>query len=218
MTSVRRNIPTPAAIWALIAAACLAGCGAPQTRPAPPAWVAPQIRQHVDTLLCQLPSPCKYFSIHLIDVDQPIAEIDFSRRIVVSRGMLQLVNTEAELMFVLAHELAHHELSHRAPRDAAKRLPIELAADAQAQRVLCDMGLSGEAARNLLTRLQESDRAIVEHKLKELAQKEVSARLAALTACLNPGQQSRLLSPAQFRALMRSENPAPKTTPSPPKD
>ncbi|MBD8527590.1 M48 family metalloprotease [Pseudomarimonas arenosa] len=150
-------------------------------------------------------------------LDRPLAEIDFARRIVISKGMLRLMHSEAELIFLLAHEVAHYELSHRPPRSAAKRLPLELAADTRALEVMCRLGLRDAAARSLLTRLNEPGREVVDESLKELASTEVRARLAALTGCAAAQHETLLLDPSAFRqlieaALAASITPAPEGT------
>ena len=190
---------------AIVAAAVawLPGCATQATRSVPE-WQAAELKQHLSTLLCRLPTPCRYFSLRLSTLDRPVAEIDFARRIIISRGMLQLMRDEAELMFVLAHEVAHYELAHRAPRDAAKRLPLELAADQRAAQAICALGLRGSAGRTLLERINRPDQEVLDSALRELALAEVQARLDALGDC-GPGTSAHLiLDGRSFRTLIRT--------------
>lgn len=195
----------------------LAACGAQRVRQPAAEWQAPALKQHVGALLRQLPTPCRHFALRLVALDRPVAEIDFARRIALSRGMLRLLQDESELLFVLAHEVAHYELSHRAPRDPAKRLPLELEADAQAVQVLCELGLDSGSARHLLQRLNQPDREIADPDLQALALSEVATRLQHLGDCRTPGRDGLLLSAEEFRHLVEAADTTVKPAPTPPR-
>lgn len=86
--------------------------------------------------------------------------------IVISRGLLQVVESDAELGFVLAHELGHIMLHHNAPasepqlaltgtsRATQEFVARELQADAFAVRLLSQAGFEPRVALQLLSRLE----------------------------------------------------------------
>ncbi len=124
-------------------------------RPPPPAWEAPDTEPALLALLCRLEPDCRWLRLRLYDTDQPLAEIRYRFEIVLSRGMLERTASEAERAFLLAHELAHARLDHRAPRNADTRLPLELAADAWAAQRLRETGIDPGAGIELLQRLRD---------------------------------------------------------------
>ncbi|MBX7145330.1 MAG: M48 family metallopeptidase [Oligoflexia bacterium] len=67
--------------------------------------------------------------VMLINNAEPVAGSFASGTIVVSRGLLLDLKSEGELAFVLAHEMAHIALGHRAEGSTEKVSVAELAAD-----------------------------------------------------------------------------------------
>jgi predicted Zn-dependent protease len=137
--------------------------------------------QALTALLCRLDADCRWLKFRLYDTGQPLAEIRYRFEIVLSRGMLERTANEAECAFLLAHELAHLRLDHRAPRNAAERLPLELAADAWAASRLRDVGIDPAAGVALLKRLEDEVAASTPPPPRaEQALLEYRARIARL--------------------------------------
>jgi hypothetical protein len=93
--------------------------------------------------------------IQVISANLPIAVLGTDENIVLSTGILNILESDEEFAFLIAHELAHKLLGHD---EAASRAPHsnhawEEEADTVALQLLkgCDMGRSG--ARKLLQKL-----------------------------------------------------------------
>lgn len=94
--------------------------------------------------------------IILLRSTRPVAFAPGRRSVLVSAGLIRLLNSEAELAFVLAHEIAHHELGHTlqySASDAATaelRPELELAADRFAVATMAAAGYDPRAAVSAL--------------------------------------------------------------------
>lgn len=101
--------------------------------------------------------------VFVIDQAAPQADLVGGRLLRLRTGLLRELDSEQELLFVLAHELAHRRLGHVAERATPDWDPVaaEIAADLDARRCLRSLGLDGDVGRNLLerlaTRLQRAD-------------------------------------------------------------
>lgn len=92
--------------------------------------------------------------VEIVDAARIQAELDADGRLRVWRGLLLRTRDEAEVTFVLAHEIAHRALGHFARRaDAAAWDPVaaEREADVAALEVLRQMGLRADASTSLLS-------------------------------------------------------------------
>jgi predicted Zn-dependent protease len=78
------------------------------------------------------------------------------REIVITRGMLALVNDEAELAVVLAHEIGHAVAGHGAARRAVDRRAAELEADRLGMAYLAAAGYDAGAQVDVLRTLLAS--------------------------------------------------------------
>lgn len=97
-------------------------------------------------------------TIFLVRAGKPLAVAGPSGEILISTGFLTAIDSEAQLIFVLAHELAHSVLKHSnragdvaSPVAAARfRQEAELEADAEAIRIMITAGYDpGQATRAL---------------------------------------------------------------------
>lgn len=158
----------------LLIAVLSAGCaGAPRTIGGPTAWESERL-DHLEAQLASSPARVRDTALlgyleqllrrlatgeppRLYVIQAPGLQADLlgERLLRLRSGLLTAVADEAELAFVLAHELAHGELGHLAARredgwDAAR---AERAADAAALRTLERLGYDAGAPRALLERL-----------------------------------------------------------------
>lgn len=108
-------------------------------------------------------------------------------RVVISSGLLDLVETRAEFAFVLAHELAHVVLHHTdglaAENSAEPMIRREMDADAFAIKLLKEGGFDPEAALSILSKLRQfgsENGALLEHAFPSL-----SVRFRALDNSIN---------------------------------
>ncbi len=101
---------------------------------------------------------------------------DTQVKIVLTVGLLQLVNNESELAFVLAHEMAHVRLEHFSPHvpflilnsEQLSHIAFihqswEFEADREAVEVLNTAGFSAKKAVDLLERLASFDESFHSH-------------------------------------------------------
>ncbi|HMO01895.1 MAG TPA: M48 family metallopeptidase [Oligoflexia bacterium] len=56
--------------------------------------------------------PNQLYKIILIDNPLPLAYLPGDGLIIISRGLVSIINNEAELAFIIAHEMAHEQLGH----------------------------------------------------------------------------------------------------------
>jgi hypothetical protein len=115
--------------------------------------------------------------IHVLDRPTPRADLLGGQVVVLHLGLLVRTRDEAELAFVLAHELAHRRLGHVAARRLADwdAQAAELAADRDAARTLQRLGYRVSAGSELLRRLLETSRSGAAREL-------IEARIQALPA------------------------------------
>ncbi len=120
--------------------------------------------------------------VHLIREDKIVAQTFPSADIVISTGLILGLQSEAELAFVLGHELGHLILSHFDKEGAKNRQQIELEADSYGLNILVAAGYiphaSLRAIQSVYSRITDRN-----HKgYPELAKRidELSARIARL--------------------------------------
>lgn len=92
--------------------------------------------------------------VEIVDAARMQAELAPDGRLRVWRGLLLRTRDEAEITFVLAHEIAHRTLGHFARREAGTGwdpLAAEREADSAALDALRQMGLRADAATSLLS-------------------------------------------------------------------
>lgn len=100
---------------------------------------------------------CPGCDITLLDTNEALAYSPGPGHIVLSRGMFRRLKNEAELAFVIAHELAHHVLGHHAaihsptePVASSVRTALEEEADAFAVALLAVSGYDPRFASSAL--------------------------------------------------------------------
>jgi predicted Zn-dependent protease len=102
-------------------------------------------------------------SITLLASLKPVALAPNPGVILISQGMLRVVANEAELAFVLAHEMAHQQLDHTDLQvdklSSSARKELELAADQRAIAVMAAAGYDPRAAFSALQRTDLQSRA-----------------------------------------------------------
>lgn len=107
-------------------------------------------------------------------------------KVVISSGLLDLVETPSEFAFVLAHELAHvvlHHADRESPKEAGTMIRREIEADAYAMKLLRERGFDPGAGLSVLSKLREFGRengALLEHSYPSL-----SVRFKVLDRTLN---------------------------------
>lgn len=107
-------------------------------------------------------------------------------------GLLLRTRDEAEVTFVIAHELAHRTLGHFERRESGPDwdpLVAELEADRQAINTLRQMGLRGDAGTSLLSLLDAEFAQVLAED--DPARVLVSRRLEALWELTPPPHEAR---------------------------
>jgi predicted Zn-dependent protease len=103
----------------------------------------------------------------LLNTDSPLALSPGANRILISRGLIRLFSSEAEMVFMLVHEVGHYALGHHelmtglAPDEAfSARKDLELAADRFAITAMIRSGydptLSVQALNDVYRRIKQT--------------------------------------------------------------
>jgi predicted Zn-dependent protease len=167
-----------------------AALGACASTPAGPIWAPledPALQAYAQDLVCRIAPRCTDHPVLLVDMPEAQAEALPDGRIALRKGLLLAVEEEAELVFVLAHEIAHRQLGHRAPRTLEARLPLELQADAVALRTLVRLGYPPDAGTRLITRIRPER---IDSERHRIALEQIEARVSALPAPSSRAAQS----------------------------
>jgi hypothetical protein len=181
--NVSRLLPSIALV------ALLTACGAP-TRPAAP-LDDPAARDWLQARAEALAGG-EPVQVQLVDGAAIQADLEPDGRLRLWRGLLLRTRDEAEITFVIAHELAHRALGHFDRRASASDwdpLAAELEADRQAIDTLRQMGLRGDAGTSLLS-LLDAEFALA-LAADDPARLVVSRRLEALWELTPPPHQRR---------------------------
>lgn len=107
------------------------------------------------------PVAANQLELFVLDLPATQADLVAGRLLRLRLGLLRVLQDEAELAFVLAHELGHVTLDHTAQQLSGELDPVaaELAADSVAQEALARLGMSPQAGVGLLLRLRDRDAA-----------------------------------------------------------
>jgi predicted Zn-dependent protease len=121
------------------------------------------------------PLAANQLELFVLDLPARQADLVAGRLLRLRSGLLRALQNEAELAFVLAHELAPVTLGHTALQLSGQfdALAAEIAADAAAQQALQRLGLHPQAGVELLLRLRRDDAVAAE-------QAQLRQRLEAL--------------------------------------
>lgn len=141
---------------------------------------------HYITNLCYLVSKVHCYIV-ISASKSPTAFLYGKNGVIITAGLLNLMNNEDELAFVIAHELAHSTLNHinivqNASTSANKRQELELEADNRAIDVILNKGYSPYPALNLLTKLNNINNSnnlegLINDKIKSNNYPNIRARL-----------------------------------------
>ncbi|MCB0319478.1 MAG: M48 family metalloprotease [Bdellovibrionales bacterium] len=96
--------------------------------------------------------------VDILDSPIPLAALTPQEHILITSGMLEIVNTRSEFAFLMAHEIAHYLLGHLRTSEASVNshwsLSQEASADALALKLLGNTTFHHSAAISLLQRLE----------------------------------------------------------------
>ena len=123
----------------------------------------PTIQKYLDTLILDLSTRRKSagaYEIQLFDSSRPFALSPAPGIIALSTGLILRCHTESELAFIIAHELAHHELKHVLQTQsesisAERSQQFELDADRFAVRAMLRAGINPLGSRDALSRFHQ---------------------------------------------------------------
>ena len=163
-------------------------------------WLVQQLRR-ID------PTRGAEVRLYLLDLPTPQIDLIGDQVLRLRLGLLLDLRDEAELGFLLAHELAHRDLGH----SAARRAPgwdadaAEIAADATAVATLARLGYPPKHGANLLLRMRE--RAQESEARAQLQQRIDALQRLSLTPTNRPPTPDPrfvdLLAPYRQRAISR---------------
>lgn len=193
----------------------LAACQSPAPRPSAPVFDDPPVQQWLQGRAQALAGGAPV-AVEVVDGPGIQAELSPDGRLRIGRGLLLRTRDEAEITFVLAHELAHRSLGHferRAAGEGWDALEAEREADREALDALRQMGLRPDAATSLLS-LVAGERALdpavdreglamVDQRLEVLWEQVAGAGSHAMRA----RDDWRALMDARFEAWM-ADDPA----------
>lgn len=131
----------------------LAACQSPAPRPSALVFDDPPVQQWLQGRAQALAGGAPVV-VEVVDGPRVQAELLPDGRLRIGRALLLRTRDEAEVTFVLAHELAHRALGHferRAAGDGWNDLQAEREADREALDALRQMGLRPDAATSLLS-------------------------------------------------------------------
>lgn len=165
----------------------------------------PELGLWIDELLLRIdPGHAPRIRVFIVDRDDRQADLVGGRLLRLGSGLLRELRDEDELLFVLAHEIAHRRLGHFAARKRSDWDPLaaEIAADAEARLTLQRLGRPDGAGRTLLTRLvtrleRADDIATIRRRIEALPETTTTAAPAAGVAARDDARFARLL--ARYR-------------------
>jgi hypothetical protein len=137
--------------------------------PALVAWIVERLR---------LIDPEHGPTLRVFVLDDPATQADLvgGKLLRVRAGLLRELRDEPELLFVLAHEVAHRRLGHVAARESPNwdAIGAEIEADRVARQSLRSMGLAPDTGQALLQRLaaglkRTEDLATIRRRIDALA-------------------------------------------------
>jgi predicted Zn-dependent protease len=137
---------------------------------------SPEIRNYLNSIVTKLLSHTPYpVQVKLLNTKNSIAASSGNGEILLSRGFIVTLDSEAELAFVLAHELAHQLLRHNfSAQEGEHTQEEELQADQEALTLMGRAGFETRASLPLLARVA-----------KERPQSDYPTRLTRISSLLN---------------------------------
>ncbi len=143
--------------------------------------------------------------LYLLDLDSPQADLVGERLLRIRLGLLLALRNEAELVFVLAHELAHRELGHVAARRRAgwDAQIAERQADHATIAALHRLGYAPDAGVSFLSRMralatQADDTLVLDARIVALSNTSLPSESASPHVA--DDRFERLLAPHRARA------------------
>jgi|LakMenEpi03Aug12_release.lakeMendotaPanAssembly.Ray.scaffolds.fasta_scaffold588101_2 predicted Zn-dependent protease len=141
------------------------------------------------------------YTIRILSTNQPAAFSPGAKVILLSRGLIRLLNSESQVAFVIAHELSHYHLGHveeashiRTEQSSAWRKDLEIAADQKALALLIRGGYeTTEAVTALQTvyrHVQGSNEKAIYPSLVERIT-SISQQIASAQRAIGPGTVNR---------------------------
>ena len=113
---------------------------------------APEVSTALEVAGSLPAGPCQRFPIVVASASSLFASTN-GARVRVSRGLVEFAQSDSELAFVLAHEMAHNLRGHSALVSAEKRFAEELEADRVGFGIISRAGYDRGAAIAILNRL-----------------------------------------------------------------
>lgn len=141
------------------------------------------------------------YTIRILSTNQPAAFSPGAKVILLSRGLIRLLNSESQVAFVIAHELSHYHLGHveeaaeiGSEQSSTWRKDLEIAADQKALFLLAQGGYeTTEAVAALQTvyrNIQGSNERAMYPSLVERIT-AISQQIASARRAIGPGTINR---------------------------
>jgi predicted Zn-dependent protease len=141
------------------------------------------------------------YTIRILSTNQPAAFSPGAKVILLSRGLVRLLNSESQVAFVIAHELSHYHLGHveeashiGSEQSSEWRKDLEIAADQKALTLLVRGGYeTTEAVAALQTvykHVQGSNEKAIYPSLVERIT-AISQQIASARSAIGPGTINR---------------------------
>jgi predicted Zn-dependent protease len=194
MTKLSRGIPLAKGAFLFLVVSLLSGCSSPKTLQKESLRAQSMADRIVNANAdgcADDAEPLCGFHVIIVDDHEPNAFLSLQHnRIRITSGMLDVVQHEDELAFIVAHELAHVDLGHGPSFLSGQRMK-EWDADMRAVELLVAAGYDADAGVRLLNRIATAFGQRL-HGISHPSYKARAERLAKHPLVKASGSESRI--------------------------
>jgi len=124
------------------------------------------------------------YKVKIVRTEQPIAWSPGGGFICLSTGLIKNLQSESEIAFVLAHEVAHYELNHLGKKNEASVDSFERDADALGLKKISAAGYTPASALSSILRMHTLDTAAVKLATNVHHYPSIQERLRSLSVLI----------------------------------